>query len=178
MIVPVAEVVSRPMSETVFLALLIWREARGEPPEAQVAVGYSVMNRVERPSWWGKSLDEIIGKKWQYSSMSAPGDPQLILFPKFDSPTWLEAIGIARSVLYKTETNIVPGADSYYDDSISAPVWTDKAKFVAKIGKLNFFDVDHDHEAESIVASVEPHGVSADFQARLATFLKDGRRNP
>jgi spore germination cell wall hydrolase CwlJ-like protein len=168
MILNVDEAVSRAISGPVFLALTIWREARGASVQAQVAVGYSIMNRVERPSWWGKSLDDVLFKKWQYSSIAAPGDPQLILYPRFSDPSWLEALGVARAVIGKTEPNPAPGADSYYDDSIAAPKWATPDKIVAKIGKLNFFDVDGDHEAISIIAAAPP---GDSFEQTLRAWL-------
>lgn len=131
------------------LALVVWREARGETPEAQFAVACSILNRVKRPSWWGHDLLGVLGKKWQYSSMAAPNDPQLILWPQIDG-SWCEALSIARAALNESEPNPVPGADSYYDDSISAPAWTKAARFVQKIGRLNFYDTDHDFEADVI----------------------------
>lgn len=152
MIVPVEEAVGRAISGPVFLALTIWREARGSSVEAQIAVGYSIMNRVERPSWWGKSLDEVIGKKWQYSSMAAPNDPQLLLWPRWTSSAWLTALAVARAVIAKTEPNDVQGADSYHDSSIPTPKTMATGTFVKEIvsphgNSLKFWDVDHDFEA-------------------------------
>jgi len=155
MIVPVEEAVARTVSGPVFLALTIWREARGASVDAQVAVGYSIMNRVESPSWWGKSLDEVLGKKWQYSSMAAPGDPQLILFPRFGAFSWLTALAVARAVMAKTEPNPVPGADSYYDSSLDKigkpPKWAATGKHVGDVASpgantLRFYDLDNDYE--------------------------------
>ncbi len=42
------------------LALLVWREARGETFEAQLAVAHSVMDRVKHPGWWGTDLLSVI----------------------------------------------------------------------------------------------------------------------
>src|SRR3990172_10413739 len=68
-------------TQTFYLALAIWREARGEPQLGRTAVGYSILNRVARPSWWGRTVDEVITKKWQYSSLTDPRDKQL---PRWD----------------------------------------------------------------------------------------------
>ena len=128
------------------LALLVWREARGASHDAQLAVAHSVRNRVEKPSWWGHTQEEVIWKKWQYSSLTAPGDPQLLLQPKLSDPSWLRCLGVAYDVLHGDAANPTPGADSYYDDSIPPPRWAVGARLCGKIGRLNFFDVDRDYE--------------------------------
>jgi N-acetylmuramoyl-L-alanine amidase len=128
------------------LALVMWREARGEGIKAMTAVGCSIRNRVQRPSWWGKDYIGVITKKWQYSSMAAPGDPQLILYPQSTDATFEQALQAAQWVMDGTVVTNAPGADSYYDDSIPAPKWATPETFVAKIGRLNFHNLDKDTE--------------------------------
>lgn len=132
-------------SDTVFMALTIWREARGEPQDGQVAVAHSILNRVKKPSWWGKSVMEVLFKKWQYSSLTDPKDRQLTTWPK-DDTVWGQCLFVADQVLSGNFSNPVPGADSYYDLSISAPKWATPEMFVKQIGRLRFFNVDKDTE--------------------------------
>lgn len=134
------------LTEHFYLALTVWRESRGASHEAQLAVAYSILNRVNRPSWWGHTLDEVVTKKWQYSSLAAPGDPQLIVWPHLSDGSWLAAIKVAEAALEGTEANPVPGADSYYDDSITTPKWVVGARDCGKLDRLHFYDVDHDYE--------------------------------
>jgi N-acetylmuramoyl-L-alanine amidase len=131
----------------VLLALVIWREARGEGPLCMTAVACSIRNRVSRPGWWGKDYISVISKKWQYSSMSAPGDPQLIIYPQIGDAAFDKALEIADQVINEVVKNPVPGADSFYDDSISPPRWATKDTFVAKIGRMNFHNLDKDIES-------------------------------
>jgi len=131
-----------------FYCLDTWREARGEPDIAISAVAFSILNRVERPSWWGRTLMGVIRKKWQYSSMTAPGDPQLILYPTESDKSWQNVMVICRKVICGMLVNPVKGADSYFDLSIKAPDWTKDARFVGQYGRLKFYDVDHDYEVE------------------------------
>jgi spore germination cell wall hydrolase CwlJ-like protein len=152
-----------------FLGLVVWREARGASHEAQVAVASSVMNRVKRPSWWGTDVSSVAGKRWQYSSLAAPGDAQLTLWPLLSDPTWLACLGVAYDVIHSEEPNPLPGADSYYDDSIAPPKWTKGARLCGKIDNLNFYDVDNDWEAEAMVATVPG---ASDFDAKLRAFLE------
>lgn len=130
----------------VLLSLVIWREARGEGVNGWKAVGCSIRNRVLRPSWWGKDYISVITKKWQYSAMGAPGDPQLIKYPKTDDARFYEIMSIASDIIEGYLKSPVPGADSYYDDSISAPSWATPDKFIAKVGRLNFYNMDQDYE--------------------------------
>lgn len=140
----------RAACDLVFLALAVWREARGESFVAQTAVAHSIMNRVHRPSWWGRSVTEVVTKRLQYSSLTDPHDPQLTTWPKGTEQSWADALRIAAGVMDGTIKNPVPGADSYHDTSIPAPVWAGPSCFVAQIGKLRFFNVDHDTETSGL----------------------------
>jgi spore germination cell wall hydrolase CwlJ-like protein len=133
-------------ADVVFLALVIWREARGESAEAMCGVGHAILNRVQRPSWWGRSVSGVLFKKWQFSSMTDPNDKQLTTWPIQDDKSWYPCLSIASAVLTGAVPNPVPGADSYFDISIPAPAWTSQARFCRKIGRINFYDVDHDYE--------------------------------
>lgn len=148
---PMDSAAARKVCDLFYLALVVWREARGATPEAQIAVAHSIMNRVARPSWWGRTLDEVVTKRWQYSSMAAPGDPQLITWPRVSDSSWLAALGIAEGVLAGWIPNPFPGADSYHDTSIPAPKWATDAAFVGQVtsprgNALRFFNVDRDFE--------------------------------
>jgi spore germination cell wall hydrolase CwlJ-like protein len=62
----------------VLLALVIYREARGDGPEAMRAVAHVVRNRVN--AHWG-DYELVICKRNQFSSMSVLGDTQTIIWP-------------------------------------------------------------------------------------------------
>lgn len=143
-------------ADLAFMALVLWREARGESLLAKVAVACSVMNRVWKPCWWGTDVASVLFKKWQYSSVTDPHDPQLTTWPRTADQSWQECLTVADGVLAGRMLNPVKGADSYHDTSISPPKWATPESFVAQIGNLLFYDTDHDHEAE-----VTGHGPSA-----------------
>src|SRR4030043_1194011 len=103
---------------TVFLALVVWREARGESIECQTAVAFSIMNRVENPKWWGKNVMGVVRARLQYSSMTYPKDKQLTTWPAQEDVYWQQCFEVASDVLGKQVENPVPGADSYFDISI------------------------------------------------------------
>ncbi|MDE2258892.1 MAG: cell wall hydrolase [Betaproteobacteria bacterium] len=127
------------------LALLVWREARGELHPAKVAVAFSVLNRVAHPKWWGTSLGAVIAKKWQYSSMAAPGDPNLIQYPLPQDVDFQDSLAVVNAVIANDVTNPVPGSDSYYDVSIAAPTWAKPEQFVKQVGAFRFYNTDGDH---------------------------------
>jgi spore germination cell wall hydrolase CwlJ-like protein len=138
-------------TEKVFLALAVWREARGESYEGKAAVASSIMNRVARPSWWGHDLLSVIFKKWQYSSMTDPKDKQLTTWPQKYAVDWIECLQAASNAVdgiadKRASENPVPGADGYYDISISPPKWATPETFVKQIGKLRFYNLDRDFE--------------------------------
>lgn len=134
------------IQDVFMLALVIWREARGEPHTGKIAVGYSIMNRVQRPSWWGDSVLSVVGKKFQYSSMTDPNDKQLTFWPQPTDPRWIECLAAARDIYEHNVPNPVPGADSYFADTIPPPKWATPDKFVDKIGHHSFYNMDHDLE--------------------------------
>lgn len=140
------DVMNEFIQDVFMLALVMWREARGEPTEGLVAVGYSIMNRVDRPSWWGFTVLSVVAKKWQYSSMTDPNDKQLTMWPKDEDSQWQRCLSLAQQIYGKEIPNPAPGADSYFADTIPPPKWADEKKFVVKIGHHSFYDLDSDHE--------------------------------
>lgn len=129
-----------------FLALTLWREARGETDECIAAVAHCILNRVKKPSWWGNSIYSVVTKKWQFSSLTDPKDRQLGLFASEGDLSWHRCLSIADKVILGEIENSVLGADSYYDISISAPKWAKDARFVRQIGRVKFYDIDKDYE--------------------------------
>lgn len=132
--------------DIVFLALCVWREARGEKEAGQVGVAQCIMNRVKRPGWWGNDVKSVIFKKWQFSSLTDPRDRQLTVWPEKDTLDWIRAIHVAEDVVEGRVLNPVLGADSYHDISIPSPKWTKTARYVTQLGRIKFYDVDHDYE--------------------------------
>src|SRR5215469_17749145 len=102
------------MANMAFLALVVWREARNQPPEAKLAVAYSVIERVKKPGWWGSTIQTVIAKKWQYSSMTADDDPQLGLYPDDNDPQWAESLIAASTAINELEPNPAPEGVMYY----------------------------------------------------------------
>lgn len=141
--------------EITLLALMIWREARGESHDAQIAVAHTVLNRVNNPAWWGRDIVSVLIKAWQYSSLTDPNDRQLTTWPKASDHVFEECLGIADLVLSRVTNSPAPGADSYYDNSLqgdAVPKWAKEhpERFVAKLGRLNFYNMDCDIEEPTV----------------------------
>lgn len=133
-------------SDMIFLALTIWREARGESEEVQRGVAFSILNRMQKPAWWNShktnDVPSVVFKRLQYSSLTHKYDPQLRTWPPAsDDPVWLQCIQVASEALSQVSDNPVAGANSYYDVSISPPVWATKASFVVQLGRICFHEV-------------------------------------
>lgn len=129
--------------QEVLLALLIWREARGEDELARQAVACCVRERVNRPGWWGDDWVSVCSLKYQFSSLGAPGDPQLIIWPQSWDSNFSQCLAIAAGVIAGQIKHPAPGANSYFDDSIKnhPPDWAKPENYCGKIGKLNFYRV-------------------------------------
>jgi N-acetylmuramoyl-L-alanine amidase len=111
--------------ERYLLALVVWREARSEGYLGQAAVCHSVLNRINAGSWFGDSVSEVIAKPRQYSSMTDPGDKQLVLFPVRDDRSFLLSMQIVEDVLNGVAADCSHGATHYLNPSVlpSLPAW-------------------------------------------------------
>lgn len=137
------------MDDKVFLALDVYREGRGEPIDGQIAIAMSVLNRVHKPCWWGNDVLSVLFKKWQYSSLTDPRDKQLTIWPSKKDEVWKQCLRVASDAIYGISKDPAPHADSYFDDSIPAPKWATNDKFVCKIGRLTFYNIDMDTEVQN-----------------------------
>ena len=106
--------------ETVMLALVMWREARGEGRDGQRAVGHVVRNR--HKAGWG-SVVECIVKKNQFTSMSVPGDGQLVRWPLLSDSTFLNTLHDAQRVLDGSDGDLTGGALYYANLEIATSGW-------------------------------------------------------
>jgi len=94
------------------LALLCWREARGEGIDGMLAVACVVANRVRA---WKKSWCEVIDAHDQFSSMTVKGDSQTIVYPDVRDPLFLRLIQ-ALDAIYEGRSKDVTNGALYYGD--------------------------------------------------------------
>lgn len=93
-------------------ALCLWREARGEGQTGMTAVACVIRNRVMKHN--STYLAEVT-KKWAFSSMTAPGDSQLILYPTVNDAVWITSQLAAQTVIDGDSTDITSGATLYWN---------------------------------------------------------------
>src|SRR5579872_4813595 len=80
------------------LALCIWREARGECPEAKLGVAWTIRNRCAMAPAQGFKHD-IAGnilKPWAFSSFME-GDPNAVKYPQETDLSWHDSMLAAES---------------------------------------------------------------------------------
>ena len=127
--------------EISLLALCLWREARGETVEAKRAVAWSIRNRVGHPSWWGGTWSEVITKREQYSSMTDPGDANLVKWPLETDTSWMACMDVATEVYGTPIADPTNGATNYFDNSLDAnpPNWAAAMVKTADVGPFHFY---------------------------------------
>lgn len=118
------------------LALTMWREARGEGRTGMRAVGHVIENRVHTGmgDW-----DHVITKKWAFSSMTAPGDPELVLWPDSPDLVFESAMLLAEDIYNGTDPDITNGATHYFNPHVVLPTWAKSMTLVAEIGNHVFY---------------------------------------
>lgn len=116
------------------LALTLWREARGEGQEGMQAVGNVIRNRTVNGNW-----AQVMEAKWQFSSLTAPGDLELVAWPQPADASWQSAMAIAEGVYSGTLPDVTGGATHYFATTIPTPSWANKMTFTVQIGKQRFF---------------------------------------
>jgi len=117
--------------------LAVWREAEGEPLEAQRAVVWTIQNRAALGGWFGKDAVSVILKPYQFSSFNS-GDPNALKFPSSDDPIFKEIILL---VLTPGPDDPTDGSTHYYSGDV-VPSWAAEMKFATAIGGFKFYKRD------------------------------------
>lgn len=85
-------------NDLICLALVAWREARGEGVTGCQAVMHVVLNRVGY-SGFPRTLHDVIYEKNAFSSMSIPWDLNFFLEPKANDPVYASCKALAASIV-------------------------------------------------------------------------------
>jgi spore germination cell wall hydrolase CwlJ-like protein len=94
------------------LALVAWKEARGEGPSGISAVMHVIRNRVGRRGF-GRTLHDCIYGKDQFASMSVPSDHEFNLKPRSNDTLFAACLVGAESILAGEGDDITKGAVFY-----------------------------------------------------------------
>lgn len=106
------------MTDEFMLALCAWRENRHGQVAGMTSVMNVVMNRVYKNK---TSPYSEVTRFEQFSSITAPGDIQLGLWPKVDDRSWQIAQTLASHAVQNVLADITGGATSYYALSMEKP---------------------------------------------------------
>ena len=104
------------------LALVAWKEARGEGQEGMQAVMHVIVNRVGHPGFSSTIHNCIYGKN-QFTSMSVPSDPEFSLEPGAMDSQYTYCVSIAPSVLGGTDVDVTNNAHYYADLKYTTSGW-------------------------------------------------------
>lgn len=127
------------------LARTLWGEARGEGPAGQVAVAWTIRNRVNdgNPrSWWGEGYAGVCQAPWQFScwNKNDPNYPYLSGAKQIPPSQYALVMRNAKLVVDGATPDPTGGATHYYAKSMkTAPKWTVGAKQTVTIGNHIFF---------------------------------------
>lgn len=102
------------------LALVAWKEARGEGLAGMNAVMHVCINRVGAPGF-AMTLHNVIYGKNQFTSMSVPSDLEFNLQPRPGDPQYAYCVGQAPNV--EGEADPTNGAHYYADLQYTTSGW-------------------------------------------------------
>jgi N-acetylmuramoyl-L-alanine amidase len=123
---------------TAVLALVLWREARGETHDGRVAIANVIRHRV-LATHLDDAWEDVIQKKWQFSSLTAPGDATLVQWPKQPDAGFEDCMTIATATLGGDIVDNTDGATHYANLSVCDPTWAHTMTQTVKIGHHTFF---------------------------------------
>lgn len=127
------------------LARTLWGEARGEDFIGQIAVAWTIRNRVfdgKTKSWWGEGYAGVCLKPWQFSCWNK--DDRNYAYLSGAKPIPARELGRARMAADHVIDSQAPdptnGATHYYATSMpKAPTWAKGAKQTLTLGHHIFF---------------------------------------
>lgn len=129
--------------DTYLWSLCIWREARNSQV-GMLAVAWVMWNRLQTKRW-GETMTDVVTDRLQFSSMTALGDPETVLWPNSHcTPGDLAAWQYAQSCPDLVGTagqsqDPTNGSTFYFANSIAKPSWADTMALMATIGDQQFY---------------------------------------
>lgn len=119
------------------MALTAWRENRGGGQIGMQSVINVVMNRAK--ARLTSPYAECI-RPWQFSSVTAKGDPQLAVWPAISDSAWQMADELVAKAISGNLPDITDGATSYYALSMTdPPSWAGAMTPTVEIAGQKFF---------------------------------------
>lgn len=104
------------------LALVGWKEARGEGSVGIQAVMHVILNRVGTVGF-AHTLHDVIYGKNQFTSMSVPSDPEFNLQPKPGDVLFAASVSLAKNILAGVDPDNTNGAHYYANLKTASSGW-------------------------------------------------------
>ncbi|WP_443698259.1 cell wall hydrolase [Pseudomonas sp.] len=127
------------------LVRTLWGEARGETLAGQIAVAWTIRNRVndgKLKSWWGEGYASVCQDPYQFSCWNK-SDPNFVYLSgvkPIPAGEFANCQRAASAVIDGTAPDPTGGATHYYATTMpKAPAWAAKAKQTLKLGHHIFF---------------------------------------
>lgn len=123
------------------VARTLWGEARGCGAAGMRHVASVILNRASHPTWWGSSPVSVCLQPFQFScwNVGHPYRAKLLAVTEQD-PSFVVALGIARTAIAGQLVDETGGSDSYYALSMTTPPnWAAKAVRTFSDGWHAFF---------------------------------------
>ncbi|CAI8751554.1 N-acetylmuramoyl-L-alanine amidase [Pseudomonas chlororaphis] len=127
------------------LARTLWGEARGEGLAGQIAVAWTIRNRVNdgrTKSWWGEGYAGVCQAQYQFScwNKNDPNYPFLSGAKPIPAGQFAQAQRAADQVIAGAVPDPTGGATHYYATTMPrAPAWAAKARQTVRVGQHLFF---------------------------------------
>lgn len=138
--------------EEMLLARLIFGEAEGQPKEAKIGVGFTVLNRVRKQrSNWGLTNREVVLKEDQYDALwnEKTWDKTRDPFADADEKRrkeWFESHKVSQGILVGTLTDPTSGATNFHsfseEERFRFPSWATEQNFKVKLGDIYFYELE------------------------------------
>ena len=118
-------------------ALCAWRENRGGGTQGMQSVFNVLMNRAKKD---GTTIAFEAERRLQFSSMTAQGDPNLLIYPEDGDPQFAQALDLATEAAAGTLSDLTFGATSYYAESMKTPpYWAASIQMTVAIAGQVFY---------------------------------------
>jgi spore germination cell wall hydrolase CwlJ-like protein len=122
-------------------AFCTWREARGESAtltDSLRGVLHVIANRSAKRNL---SWSQVVYQYLQFSSITAPGDPQIKagIVPSSGDSIFAQCYQIADDIASGSDADLTQGASNYFADGIPVPSWAASMQFTIKIGRHSFY---------------------------------------
>jgi spore germination cell wall hydrolase CwlJ-like protein len=105
------------------LARTVWAESRGEPVTGQLAVAFTVLNRLDRdPARWGRTVSQVVRKPSQFTVWSTPAKRRRLMALSDATPGFARAKDVAELALSRKAKDPTSGAVYFHSTKIH-PRW-------------------------------------------------------